>query len=79
MAGERLSGGHRYEIRCRPDISLFARVIYQGWTRVQTWRNQLYSSLIVPGDQLEVEGQTLTIRAVEDYPHCYSEIYVDTP
>jgi hypothetical protein len=39
----------------------------------------LYSGLIVPGDQLEVEGQILTIRAVEDYPHCYSEIYVDAP
>jgi hypothetical protein len=39
----------------------------------------LYSCLIVSGDQLEVEGQILTIRAVEDYPHCYSEIYVDAP
>ena len=32
---------------------------------------------VSPGDQLEVEGRSLTIRRTRDFPVCYAEIYVD--
>lgn len=32
---------------------------------------------VSPGDQLEVDGRTLTIRKTRDFPVCYAEIYVD--
>jgi hypothetical protein len=36
-----------------------------GWNAIQ------------PGDQVEVDGQTLTIRAVRSSPVCYGELFVD--
>jgi hypothetical protein len=34
---------------------------------------------VVPGDRLEVEGKSFTIKAVSSCPVCYGEIYVDEP
>jgi hypothetical protein len=32
---------------------------------------------VMPGDQIEIEGNTYTIRGILDRPPCYSHLYVD--